>query len=223
MKKFIIIIALLLFSLNSCTKDSGKRPVQQSNNDSVEVQLINDTGIVNAEKLIPEITLDIRYATENNFTGKKVYDKPFFFLRKEAAEKLKAANNEFLNLGYRIKVFDGYRPLSVQRKFWEIMPDEKYVANPEKGSRHNRGAAVDITLTDLNGIEIPMPTEYDDFSEKAHRDYMDLPKEKIRNRKLLEDIMHKHGFTGLPTEWWHFDLDGWEKYSVIDVDLRNVE
>lgn len=179
--------------------------------------------IVNVWKLDTTIVLDIRYATTNNFTGKQVYDEAKFFLRSEPAQKILEVQKELKTLGLGLKIFDGYRPLSVQRKFWEIMPDERYVANPEKGSRHNRGAAVDLTLVDKYGNEIPMPTPYDDFTEKASRNYMDFPAQIIINRKFLEDIMLKYGFEGLPTEWWHFDYKGWEKYDILDVDFKILE
>lgn len=179
--------------------------------------------LVDVKKLDSTIVLDIKYATENNFTGKKIYDEAKFFLRKEPALKILEIQKELQKLGLSLKVFDGYRPLSVQKKFWEIMPDERYVADPKKGSRHNRGAAVDLTLVDKDGKEIPMPTPYDDFTEKASRDYFELPAQILINRNFLEDIMLKYGFTGFPTEWWHFDYKGWEKYDVLDVDFSEIE
>lgn len=181
------------------------------------------SDLVELKKLDTTIILDIRYATTNNFTGKQVYDEARFFLRSEAAKKILEVQKELKGLGLSLKIFDGYRPLSVQKKFWEIMPDERYVADPKKGSRHNRGMAVDLTLVDKSGNEIPMPTSYDDFTEKASRNYMDLPAQVIINRKFLEDIMVKYGFTGMPTEWWHFDYAGWEKYDILDVDFRDIE
>jgi zinc D-Ala-D-Ala dipeptidase len=185
--------------------------------------LIAQNDLENVWKLDTTIILDIRYATTNNFTGKKVYDEAKFFLRTEPAQKILEIQKELKSLGLSLKIFDGYRPLSVQKKFWEIMPDERYVADPKKGSRHNRGAAVDLTLIDKNGNEIPMPTPYDDFTEKASRNYMDLSSQIIINRKFLEDLMAKYGFTGLPTEWWHFDYEGWEKYDILDVDFKDLK
>lgn len=181
------------------------------------------SDLVELKKLDTTIILDIRYATTNNFTGKQVYDEARFFLRSEAAKKILEVQKELKGLGLSLKIFDGYRPLSVQKKFWEIMPDERYVADPKKGSRHNRGMAVDLTLVDKSGNEIPMPTPFDDFTEKASRNYMDLPAQVIINRKFLEDIMVKYGFIGMPTEWWHFDYSGWEKYDILDVDFRDIE
>lgn len=174
--------------------------------------------LVDLEKAIPGIVLDIRYATTNNFTGQKLYPSAHCYLRRAAAEKLAAAQKEFATHGYGLKIFDGYRPLSVQRKMWEVFPQPGYVADPKKGSRHNRGAAVDVTLIRLaDGAELPMPTPYDDFTERAHRNFKDLPDETIRNRDLLEQVLTKHGFVGLPTEWWHFDDKDWRNYPLLDI------
>ncbi|MDB6124712.1 MAG: D-alanyl-D-alanine dipeptidase [Pedosphaera sp.] len=182
----------------------------------------DEDTLVNVEKLIPGIVLDIRYATTNNFTGKQLYPVAKCYLRKPAAENLKLVQEDLHGMGYALKVFDAYRPLSVQKKMWEVYPHEGFVANPAKGSRHNRGAAVDLTLITLDGKEVPMPTGYDDFTEKAHRRYMDLPENVIKNRKLLSDVMRKHGFHGLPTEWWHFDFQNSEKYEILDIDYSAI-
>ena len=182
-----------------------------------------DEELINLEREIPGIVLDIRYATTNNFTGQQLYPVAKCFLRRAAAEKLRDVEKELAASGLGLKIFDGYRPLSVQKKMWAIYPHEGYVANPKKGSRHNRGAAVDLTLIRLSDrIELPMPTPYDDFTEKAHRDYKDLPTEQIRNRELLERVMAKHGFEGLDTEWWHFDFGDWRRYEILDVDYSRI-
>lgn len=175
--------------------------------------------LVELDKFIPGIVLDIRYATTNNFTGQTLYPSARCFLRKPVAENLRAVQSELATQGLGLKVFDGFRPLSVQKKMWEVFPHPGYVADPKKGSRHNRGAAVDLTLIRLSdGAELPMPTAFDDFTTKAHRDFNDLPEEAIRNRALLETLMEKHGFIGLPTEWWHFDDANWKRYPIMDVD-----
>jgi D-alanyl-D-alanine dipeptidase len=176
--------------------------------------------LVDVQKAVPGIVLDIRYATTNNFTGQKLYPFAGCSLRRAAAEKLAAAQAELKPLGYGLKIYDGYRPLSVQRKMWEVFPQPGYVADPKKGSRHNRGAAVDVTLIWLSdGTELPMPTPYDDFTERAHRSYMDLPAEVIQNRELLARVLTKHGFVGLPTEWWHFDDREWRNYPLLDITV----
>jgi D-alanyl-D-alanine dipeptidase len=172
------------------------------------------SGFVDIAALNPHIRLDIRYATTNNFTHRRVYEVARCMLREGTARKLDAVQRDLERMGLGLKVFDCYRPLSVQRKFWAILPDERYVADPAQGSRHNRGAAVDLTLVTSDGHELRMPTGFDDFTEKAHRDFQALPPEAIRNRTLLERVMKKRGFVPLPTEWWHFDDLDWRKYPI---------
>ncbi len=184
----------------------------------------SSSDLVEVKKVIPNVVLDIRYATTNNFTGQKLYDNDRTFLRRAVAKNLRAAQTEFNGMNLGIKIYDAYRPLSVQRKMWAVFPQEGYVANPAKGSRHNRGAAVDVTLVDLRtGKELPMPSGYDEFNKKAHRNYMDASAEKIRNRELLERVMEKHGFIGLPTEWWHFDDLNSKKYELLDIDSSQIK
>jgi len=176
--------------------------------------------LVELKQTIPGLVLDIRYATTNNFTGQQLYPQARCFLRYEPAKKLRNVQAELAKSGLGLKIFDGYRPLSVQRRMWEVFPQPGYVADPRKGSRHNRGAAVDVTLIILtDGQELFMPTPYDDFTEAAHRDFMELPWEAIHNRQLLEQVMTRHGFVGLPTEWWHFDYRDWQQYPLLDVEL----
>lgn len=180
-----------------------------------------DTSIVPLASVDSSIATDVRYATENNFTHKVLYPTARVYLRKVVAEKL-AAVQKYLkdSCNVSVKVFDGYRPLSVQKKMWAIVPNEDFVANPSKGSRHNRGAAVDLTLTDSCGRDLDMGTPYDDFTDKARSDYPDLPAEVLNNRKLLKYAMMKFGFEPLKSEWWHFDYSGWKNYSVLDVEIK---
>ncbi len=199
LKIFIIITIVLAANLISASEKE----------DFIDIMLLDKSFI-----------LDIRYATENNFTGKTIYPVAKCLLRKDAAERLVKVQQFLKEKDLRLIVFDCYRPLSVQKRFWEILPDERYVANPQKGSRHNRGAAVDVSLADKNGKYLEMPTKFDDFSEKAGRKYMGASKEGIKNREILEKAMMTQGFEGLPTEWWHFDAPGWEKYPVSDFPLK---
>ncbi len=171
----------------------------------------------------PGIRLDIRYATSNNFTGQAVYPAAEAYLRRPVAEKLAAVEAELETQNLGLKVFDAYRPLAVQKRFWEIMPDERYVADPQKGSRHNRGSAVDVTLVRRDtGIELPMPTPYDDFTEKAGWAYTNFPPEVLRNRELLREVMTRHGFLPFPTEWWHYDDAAWTNYSILDINFSDL-
>ena len=179
-----------------------------------------DTCLVDLKSVDTTFVLDIRYATTNNFVGKILYKSSKAYLRKEAADSLKKVN-DYLKRKYnlQLKIFDAYRPLSVQKIMWEIIQNPDFVADPKKGSRHNRGAAVDATLIDSLGRELEMGTEFDDFSEKASRKYLSLPEESIRNRKILEETMSKFGFIGLESEWWHFDFYKWKEYSILDIDI----
>lgn len=172
--------------------------------------------LVDIQSLIPTIQIELKYATEDNFTGQIVYQFSECLLLKEAAIRLQAVQAELATLGLGLKVWDGFRPVAAQWTFWELIPDERYVSDPRKGGRHTRGTAVDLTLVILDGQELSMPSHFDDFSEKAHRDYIGATDEEIANRTLLQDVMGKHGFVGLPTEWWHFDLAGWENYPPIE-------
>lgn len=167
----------------------------------------------------PGVRVDVRYATADNFTRTKLYPVGRCLLRRSVARRLKAVQEDLARRGLGLKAWDCYRPLSVQRRLWELVPDPRYVADPAKGSRHNRGAAVDVTLVDAQGRELEMPTGYDDFSERAHRDYAGASPEAGRNRALLESAMRRRGFEGLPTEWWHFDAAGWRGYGLLDVPL----
>jgi len=178
------------------------------------------TGLVKIEDVDDTIVMDLRYATDNNFTGRKLYPVAISLLQRGTANKLKAANERFKKDGYRIKVWDAYRPLDIQKKFWELKPDRLYVANPAYGSKHNRGSAVDITLVDKLGNELEMPTEFDHFSEKAWRNYTGNTPEAQRSMEYLGQIMAESGFIPNSTEWWHFDDSAWNSYPVLNIQLE---
>lgn len=154
------------------------------------------------------ILLDIRYATKNNFVEEIMYDCGKCFLRPKVADALIKANIEFGKKGYRIKVFDCYRPKPVQQALWDRVPDAKYVTPPHLGSMHNRGAAVDVSLVDDNGYELNMGTGYDFFGEQAHHDFTDFPEDILENRNLLKSVMESFGFKSIRTEWWHYSFEG---------------
>ena len=179
--------------------------------------------LVDIQKINPKILIDIRYATPNNFTHGTLYPEARCLLLSEVAEKLSHVQKSLEKKGLGLKIFDGYRPLSVQKKMWAIYPVEGYVANPAKGSNHNRGAAVDLTLVDSQGKELPMPSAYDEFSERAHRDYMGGKPEETRNRQILQEEMEKEGFHGISTEWWHFDYKEAKQYPVLDLPFSSVD
>ncbi len=182
-----------------------------------------ENPLVDLKEFIPGLRFEIRYATPDNFVKETLYPEARCLLRKEVAEKLKRVQEALQKDGLSLKLFDGYRPLSVQKKMWAKFPVPGYVADPAKGSNHNRGAAVDLTLTDKEGKELPMPSAYDEFSERAHRDYQGGSEEERRNRQTLEDAMKKEGFTGLSSEWWHFDDADAKKYPVLDLAFSSVD
>ena len=180
--------------------------------------------LVNLKSMVSSLKIDLKYATKDNFTQQIIYPLTAnAYLVEVAAQALQAAAREFNDLGYIIKVWDAYRPLSAQRIFWNLVPDERYVADPSKGSRHNRGCAIDLTLVDKKGKELDMGTKFDDFTLKAHRDFTELDIEVIKNRELLQSIMEKHHFIGWKYEWWHFDFQDWEKYPVLDVSFEKLK
>lgn len=179
--------------------------------------------LVDIHSINPQILLDIRYATSNNFTRRQLYSQARCLLRAAIAADLSQVQMDLESQGLGLKVYDCYRPLAVQRKMWQIMPDSRYVANPAVGSRHNRGSAVDVTLVDRSGRELEMPTAFDDFSDRAHLDYPGGSAQSRRNREILHQVMTRHGFIALPTEWWHFDGQNWQQYQVMDVPLEKVK
>lgn len=180
-------------------------------------------NLVELKAISPRIVQDIVYATPNNFTGKAVYPSAKCYLIRSVAERLHRVQLFFEKKGLGLKIFDAYRPLSVQKILWSLVPDPRYVADPAIGSKHNRGAAVDVTLIDPKGDELPMPTILDDFSEKAHCHYMGCSPEAIRNRSLLQEGMQKEGFLLFPTEWWHFDAPDWTAYPVLDIQFDELK
>ena len=181
-----------------------------------------EPDLVELTDIIPDVVLDIRYATENNFVGEVLYPSARCFLMREPALALREVQADLKQQGFRLKVFDGYRPLSVQKRMWEILPDANYVADPSKGSFHNRGYSVDISLLDLSGNPVMMPTIFDDFSERAHADFMELPEEAIRHRRILRETMERHDFSGISSEWWHFNYKGAGDMPNLDIDIDEL-
>lgn len=184
-------------------------------------------NFVDLRLLIPTISCEIVYATSTNFLGIPVYSSADCYLHRDAANALKKVEADLQELGYSVKVFDGYRPLHVQQRMWDLVQDERYVSNPAKNSgRHTRGTAIDLTIVDQQGNELEMPTAFDDFTVKAHSFNEDVPKEAKKNRSLLQSVMTKHGFEIFEFEWWHFDLAGWKddvKYPAQDCTFEELK
>lgn len=179
-----------------------------------------NNNLLSLKNVVDNIVVDCKYATTDNFTGQKLYKKPLAYLHKDILPDFVAACRDFESLGLGIKIWDAYRPLAVTQKMWDITPNDKkkFVADPNVGSVHNKGCAVDITLYDLaTGKELYMPTSFDDFTEKAYPNCQDLPEEAIKNRELLIKLMTKHNFEVDSNEWWHFN---WYKYR--DCPLLDI-
>ncbi len=186
---------------------------------------LREADLVELVRLDSTIRIDIRYATSNNFMKRPMYTSARAFLQRPAATALVRAHRELQKHGYGILILDGYRPWSVTKKFWDEIPtrDRAFVANPSKGSKHNRGCAVDLSLYDLKtGKEVEMPSAYDEFTERASPDYAGgLPSERKR-RDLLRRVMESEGFTVNVGEWWHFDYKDWQEYGVLDVPFNDI-
>lgn len=180
--------------------------------------------MVDLSMIKPRIYFDLRYTTSNNFMHKVLYPPiETTWLRKPAAEALEKVSGEFALLNLGIKVFDGYRPYSVTEIMWEPIQDDRYAADPAKGSGHNRGISVDLTLIDLTtGKELQMPTDFDNFSDTAHQNFMNLSPEVLKNRALLKSVMEKYGFIGLSTEWWHFYLPNASDYELLNIPFKDL-
>jgi D-alanyl-D-alanine dipeptidase len=169
---------------------------------------IDDNAFVNLKNYSNDFVYDMKYATAYNFLKEKVYPCAECFLRVKTVKSLLEANKMFLAKGYKIKLYDCYRPKAIQKKMFQLVPDANYVANPKKGSIHNRGGAVDISLVDFNGIEIDMGTKFDFFGEEASHKYQNLSDEILANRKFLKEIMLQNNFKSFDSEWWHYNLNG---------------
>ena len=191
----------------------------------VETGPFRQPDFVEIIKLDPTIKLDIRYATKNNFLGKPVYKKPRAFLQRPAAEALVRVNQALRKQGYGLVIFDGYRPWAVTKIFWDVTPEDKkiFVADPSKGSRHNRGCAVDLSLFDLKtGMQVKMPGEYDEMTERSHINYECASPEAKRLRQTLQAAMLAEGFAVYEPEWWHYDYKDWKEYPILNVKFSDI-
>jgi zinc D-Ala-D-Ala dipeptidase len=189
-------------------------------------KLPDPRALVELVALDPTITLDLRYATFNNFTGRVLYPQARAFMVGAAATALLRAHKAAQAEGFGLTIFDAYRPWRITKKLWDATPRAKrnYVANPKQGSRHNRGCAVDLSLHDLRtGALVEMPSGFDDFSKRAHRNFMDTTPTAIANRARLARYLEAQGFRGMSNEWWHFDFIGWEAYPILDVPFETIK
>lgn len=222
-----VVLGLASFPLVTCApvgpdKDVAFIPAQKA----VKLSPENPKRLVELVRLDPAIKLDMRYATTNNFTGRVLYEQARAFLAGPAAQAVARASKAAQADGYGLTIFDAYRPWRVTKQLWDatpVGPKKNYVANPKRGSKHNRGCAVDLSLHDLKtGDLVEMPSSFDDFSEKAHRDYMAATPNAIANRARLQSYLEAEEFVGLSNEWWHFDFTGWEQYPVMDIPFSQI-
>jgi D-alanyl-D-alanine dipeptidase len=213
LKSFLTVLVFLLFSCKTKYYDksivvasSTLNTIENKHSVLDKQTYVNDTSFVNLKEYSTDFVYDMKYATEANFLKSKVYDCAECYLRLKTVKALIKANSKFMKLGYKIKLYDCYRPLDVQKKMWSIVSNPSYVANPSKGSIHNRGGAVDITLVDGNGKELNMGTAFDFFGPEASHDYKNFPEEILQNRALFKKIMISSKFQSFDSEWWHYNL-----------------
>lgn len=180
--------------------------------------------LIDIGKVIPTIRLDVRYAAANNFMHKVMYSRARAYTRAPVIQALRLVMADLQKQGLGLKIYDAYRPYAVTQAFYQQAPNKGFVADPQWGSKHNRGCALDLTLVDLKtGKELPMPTSFDSFSRKAAAEYAGpLPADALKNRELLKAAMQAHGFKVLSTEWWHYDFTGWRNYELLDVPLERL-
>lgn len=184
-----------------------------------------EADLIELIKLDKTIKLDIRYARADNFVGKPVYTEARAFMQRPAADAIVKVHQKLKKKNLGLVIFDGYRPWSVTKLFWEVVTEDqqKFVANPEKGSKHNRGCAVDLSIYDLKtGELLEMPSDFDNFTEKASPDYKGGTAKQRENRDLLRKLMEAEGFTVNKNEWWHFDFKDWEKYAIYDIAFSEI-
>lgn len=200
----------------------GLKVIEDVKGYQTRIQSRPDLALWPLEGWILHLKTDFVYATPQNFTGQILYEQPAAYLRKPAALALKKIAGRLENMGYGLLIYDAYRPYSVTVKMWEVVPDNRYAANPRHGSGHNRGLSVDLSLYDLKtGQPLAMPTGFDDFTARAHGDYMDLPDQVLKNRALLKKEMIRGGFKPLSTEWWHFTYPGSSQtYYLMDLPFK---
>ncbi|MGV3656657.1 MAG: M15 family metallopeptidase [Chitinophagaceae bacterium] len=225
---FKIIIFSALFAIGTAFSQSAEAQQMRVVHTEVfyrqQVKADSNFLMVELKSNIPSLIYDIKYATTHNFTGTQLYQKGNkTFLRLPAARALNAVQNNLAQKGYGLKIWDAYRPYRATQAMWNLIQDERYVANPAKGSGHNRGLAVDVTIIDLaTGAELDMGTAYDHFTDTAHHSFQQLSTTVLQNRALLKTTMEKAGFAALSTEWWHYSWPNDRAYDVMDFSFDQL-
>lgn len=227
----VVLSAVFLFIISGhlIAQDNPVKPPPVTKKWREYTKQVKDDSLkqmVELKTRIPSLVYDLRYAGTNNFVHQRMYPQntKTTFLRLAAAEALAKVQAELSEQRMGLKIFDAYRPYSVTKRFWELVKDERYVANPAKGSGHNRGIAVDLTIIRVKtGAELDMGTGFDNFSDTAHHDFKHLHQDVQGNRALLRSIMEKYGFKALDTEWWHYYWPEPERYELLDIDFEKFE
>ncbi|MDQ8005078.1 MAG: M15 family metallopeptidase [Pedobacter sp.] len=223
-----LLFLFTILNLSACAQQNaqnkyGLKVVNDYQQYKADVAKNPNLELVDIKKAIPSVVLDIRYATTDNFMKQVMYKQARAFARKPVVEKLTLIQAELKKKGYGLKIYDGYRPYAVTVSFYQKASDKNFVANPAKGSKHNRGCAVDLSIIDLKtGKDVPMPTPYDSFEAAAAPHYNDLPAHIIKNRNYLINTMQAHGFKVIYNEWWHFDFIGWQDYDLMDIPFEKL-
>ncbi|MFH0794172.1 MAG: D-alanyl-D-alanine dipeptidase [bacterium] len=205
----------------ACASFRGATPPQAPEKVVTHLEDLQEP-LIELASLDPTIVVDLDYATDDNVFKTRFYTENRCFVLRSVAERLVRAQQRLRTQGLGLKIWDAYRPLSVQRKMWNQIRDSRYVASPRKGSNHNRGTAVDVTLVDTAGQELPMPTQHDDFSPRSARRYADLDPVLLRNRAVLQEALTFAGFETIQSEWWHFEAPSAKNYPLIDVPLKEM-
>ncbi|HKG06035.1 MAG TPA: M15 family metallopeptidase [Pedobacter sp.] len=219
----LLLLPFVTFSQAVTTDTSAKLKVIGNKAYLSSVKANPDNQLVEIKKAIPNITLDIRYATSNNFMKQVMYKQARAFARKPVVARLKQIQAALNVKGYGLKIYDAYRPYAITVAFYKKATNKAYVASPKKGSKHNRGCAVDLTLIDLKtGKDLEMPTPYDSFQPQASPTFSALPPAALKNRNFLIATMHKYGFKVIHNEWWHFDFNGWNRYDIMDIPFEKL-
>lgn len=211
----LAILVLCLILVPSAVAQNGP-PKETNKREAHLVELIT---------LDNTIKLDIRYATDDNFVGRAVYPEARAFLQKPAAKAVARVHKKLRKQGLGLVIFDGYRPWTITKLFWDVVPEDKrkFVADPAKGSKHNRGCAVDLSIFDLKtGELVDMPSGYDEFTERASPNFIGGTARQTANRELLRKLMEEEGFTVNPNEWWHFDYKNWQDYAIYDISFEEA-
>lgn len=226
--KLKFFVFLLFTSISALAQTKPEVPqklvvVNSYNQYLASIKINPNNELVEIKKAIPNIKLDIRYATKNNFMQQVMYKQARAFARKPVVESLKKVQQELNKKGLGLKIFDGYRPYKITVEFYKKASDKNFVANPAKGSKHNRGCAVDLTVINLKtGKEVEMATPYDSFSKAAAAKYEPVSDVVRKNREYLISVMKKNKLNVLDNEWWHYDFQGWENYDIMDIPFEKL-